>query len=293
MPRTLPESALAQFRRNGFTFPHRVMPAAQAADLRRRFEAFDHSEQARRYDDIVNQIYLLKPYLLFSFADEIVHLSAVLDAVEDFIGPDILCWSAGLFKKAPKSRAFVSWHQDATNYHLDGVDQVVRVWVALTPTTLANGTMRYAPGLHARGQLIHRDTVQADGLLSRGETIEDEIDEASTVPVLLDAGEASFHHLFTPHTSGPNHTDQPRINLVITYLAPQVRPKSGRDSAMLVRGADRFGHFEPEPRPEADFAPAAVEAHARAMALRNAILFQGAAVVPKGVRLPKDVGLEA
>jgi hypothetical protein len=293
MARTLPESALARFHRDGFTFPHRVMPAARAAGLRRRFEAFEQSERAQRYDDIVNQIYLLKPYLLLTFADEIVHLPAILDAVEDFIGPDILCWSAGLFQKAPHSRAFVSWHQDATNYHLDGVDHVVRVWVALTPTTLANGTMRYAPGLHQRGQLAHRDTVEADGLLSRGETIEAEIDEASTVPVLLDAGEVAFHHLYTPHASGPNTTDQPRLNLVITYIAPQVRPLTGRDTAMLVRGTDRFGHFEREPRPEANFAPAAVEAHARAMALRNAILFQGAATLPRGVRLPKAAGLGA
>ena len=54
---------------------------------------------------------------------------------------------------------------------------------------------------------------------------------------------------------------------------------------MLVRGRDRFGHFEPEPRPEADFAPAALAAHARAMALRNAIIFRNAARVPAAVRL--------
>jgi len=127
--------------------------------------------------------------------------------------------------------------------------------------------------------------VQADGLLSRGETIARAIDETSSIPVLLEAGEAAFHHLHTPHASGPNRTDRPRINLVITYLAPEVRPKGGRDSAMLVRGRDRFGHFEPETRPEADFAPAACAAHARAMAMRNAIIFRNAAKVPAAVRL--------
>jgi non-heme Fe2+,alpha-ketoglutarate-dependent halogenase len=281
----LPAGALAQYRRDGFFFPHRVMSAADAAGFAARFEAFDQSEQARRYDDIVNQVYLLKPYLLFGWVDQIVHMPSVLDAAESFLGPDILLWSSGLFTKAPRSQAFVSWHQDATNFELDGSDQVVRAWLALTPTSLANGTMRYAPGLHQRGQIRHLDTTQADGLLSRGETIDAEIDEATTVPVNLDAGEVSFHHLHTPHASGANHSDQPRINLVITYIAPSVRPKRGRDSAMLVRGQDCFGHFEPEPRPRADFAPEAVAAHARAMAIRNAIIFRDAPELPAGVRL--------
>jgi non-heme Fe2+,alpha-ketoglutarate-dependent halogenase len=282
---SLAEGALVRYRRDGFFFPHRVMSEAEAVGFAARFQAFDASERAKGYDDIVNQLYLLKPYLVLGWVDEIVHMESILDAVEGFVGPDILLWSSGLFTKPARSEAFVSWHQDATNYELDSAEGVVRVWVALTPASLANGTMRYAPGMHRLGQLRHADTVQDDGLLSRGETLEAEIDEATTVPVILQAGEAAFHHLHTPHASGANRSDQPRINLVITYIAPHVRPKRGLDSAMLVRGVDRFGHFEPEPRPEADFAPAAVEAHARAMAIRNAIIFRNAASVPSGVDL--------
>lgn len=285
MAARLPEGALKRYRRDGFFFPHRVMSEAQAARFAARFQAFDASERARGYDDIVNQLYLLKPYLVLGWVDEIVHMSSILDAVESFVGPDILLWSSGLFTKPARSEAFVSWHQDATNYELDSAEGVVRVWLALTPTSLANGTMRYAPGMHRSGQLRHADTVQADGLLSRGETIEAEIDEASTVAVILKAGEASFHHLHTPHASAANRSDRPRINLVITYVAAERRPLNGLDSAMLVRGIDRFGHFEPERRPEADFTPAAVEAHARAMAIRNAIIFRDAANLPSGVRV--------
>ena len=123
-------------------------------------------------------------------------------------------------------------------------------------------------------------TRKAEGeLLSRGETIDVEIDEAATVPVMLDAGEVAFHHLHTPHGSGPNPFDQPRVNHVITYVAPSVRRSRGRDSAQLVRGQDRFGHFEPEPRRRADFDPAALAAHA-AMAIRNAIIFRDAPLPP-------------
>ena len=275
MTAALSESAVLGYRRNGFHFPHRIMPRAEALAVGERFLAFQRSETARRYDDPVNQIYLLKAHLLFAWADAIAHRPALLDAVESLIGPDIMVWSSGVFAKAPRSGSFVSWHQDATNFELDDPEGVVRAWVALTPATLENGTMRFLPGAHTLGQLGHRDTAQAEGLLSRGETIDLDIDEAKTMPVILDAGEVSFHHLYTPHGSGPNGSDVPRINYVITYIAPRVRPLRGEDSAVLARGEDRYGHYEPEPRPKADFDREAMAAHRRAMILRNAIIYRG------------------
>ena len=165
--------------------------------------------------------------------------------------------------------------RNSTNFELDGVEGVVRAWVALTPATLENGTMRFLPGRQSLGQIRHRDLKAEGELLSRGETIDLEIDEAATVPVLIDAGEVSFHHLHTPHGSGPNASDRPRVNYVITYVAPSVRPRVGPDSAVLARGKDRFGHFEAEPRPGADFDPAACAAHRKYLTMRNAILYRG------------------
>jgi hypothetical protein len=40
---------------------------------------------------------------------------------------------------------------------------------------------------------------------------------------------------------------------------------------MLVRGVDTYGHFEPEQRPTADFAPEAVAYHAAVQERLNAI----------------------
>lgn len=273
MGKALSDSAIKQFERNGFYFPCRVLSARKAADLRHRFEAFDASPEATAFPDRHHDLYLFKPHLLFTWADAIVNDPTVLDVAEDIVGPDILAWSAGLFRKPPNSPDYVSWHQDGTHYHLADPSRVVRIWVALTPATLANGTMTFAPGTHSLGQLHHRDTRQKEGQLSRGETIDLDIDPRSTVPVELKAGEASIHHLHTAHASGGNESDQPRINLVITYIATSVRPLAGTDTAMLVRGADRHGYYESEPRPHADFDPAAVAAHRRAMTIRNRNFF--------------------
>ena len=279
----LSADAVASFRENGFYFPIRVMPPEEALAIGRQVMAFTGSETARRYPDANNQIYLLKAHLLFAWADRIAHRPALLDAVEDLLGPDIMVWSSGVFWKAPRTGNFVSWHQDSTNYELDDAQGVVRAWVSLGPATLENGTMRFLPGSHRLGQLRHLDTVQDKGLLSRGETLDLDIDESRTVPVLVDAGEASFHHLHTAHASGPNGADYPRVNYVITYIRPRLRPLGGKDSAVLARGQDRHGHFAHEPRPLADFHPDAMRAHREAMRLRNAITFRNH---PKPPALP-------
>jgi non-heme Fe2+,alpha-ketoglutarate-dependent halogenase len=280
MAEGLSPDAVAAYRRDGFWFPHRIMPREEALGIGRAFMAFAQGPVPRRYQDPQHQLFLLKAHLLFTWADRIVHDEGLLDAVESLIGPDIMVWSSGVFWKAPRSGAYVSWHQDSTNFELDDADKVVRAWVALTPATLANGTMRFLPGLHARGQIPHHDQKAEGELLSRGETIDLSIDETSTVAVEIDAGEVSFHHLHTPHGSGPNNSDQPRANHVITFVAPSVRPTGGRDSAQLARGLDRFGHFAHEPRPAADLDAAARAAHEQAMALRNAIIYRGAALPP-------------
>ncbi len=280
MAASLPPEAVARYERDGFLFPHRIMPRERALEIGENFLAFTRSDSARRYPDPQNQLYLLKAHLIFGWADAIVHDPVLLDAVESLIGPDILVWSSGVFWKAPHSGSHVSWHQDSTNFELDDASGVVRAWMALTPATLENGTMRFAPGRHRGGQIRHVDRKAEGELLSRGETIDLEIDEVRTVPVLIDAGEVSFHHLHAPHGSGPNASDRPRVNHVVTYVAPKVRPLRGRDSAQLARGEDRFGHYAMEPRPESDLHPEALAAHESAMALRNAIIYRGAPLPP-------------
>ncbi len=280
MPGSLSAEAVRSYRENGFFFPHRALPRERALAVGRDFVRFTQGETAGRYPDPQNQLYLLKAHLLFRWADEICHGPGLLDAVESLIGPDIMVWSSGVFWKAPHSGSYVSWHQDSTNFELEGADGVVRAWVALTPATLENGTMRFLPGRQGLGQIPHRDLKAQGELLSRGETIDLAIDEAETVPVLIDAGEVSFHHLHTPHGSGPNGSDRPRVNYVITYVAPSVRPRVGPDSAVLARGTDTYGHFEPEPRPAADLDPAACRAHRTYLTMRNAILYRGAMPPP-------------
>jgi len=163
------------------------------------------------------------------------------------LGPDILCWASGVFLKEPRDPAFVSWHQDAMYWGLDPAD-VVTAWVALTDSTARNGAMQVLPGSHRGALLAHNDTFAPDNLLSRGQEIAVPVDPALAVTLVLQAGEMSLHHVKLAHGSEANKSDDRRIGYAIRYVAPHVRQIGGaRDTATLVRGVDRFGHFDPDP----------------------------------------------
>jgi ectoine hydroxylase-related dioxygenase (phytanoyl-CoA dioxygenase family) len=90
-----------------------------------------------------------------------------------------------------------------------------------------------------------------------------------------------LHHVLLVHGSEANHTDRRRIGLAIRYVPTYVRQTAGhRDSAMLVRGADRHGHFDLEQPPETDFGERERATHKRATEDAIAILYRGAANRP-------------
>ncbi len=207
--------------------------------------------------------------------NELIRHPRILDAVEDIIGPDILCWGTSFFIKEARNLGYVSWHQDSTYWGLEPPD-IVTAWVAFTDSTAANGAMRVIPGTHQFDQVPHRDTFAADNLLSRGQEIEVDVDERQAVTLEFAAGEMSLHHVRLIHGSDPNPADDRRIGFAIRYIPTYVcQVAGGADSATLVRGTDRHGNFAHEQRPDADLSPAAVAHHAAVTGSFAEILMRG------------------
>ncbi|MGH7303883.1 MAG: phytanoyl-CoA dioxygenase family protein [Candidatus Rokuibacteriota bacterium] len=268
----LASSAVARYHRDGLHFPVPVLPPDEARGLRRRLEAVE-AEHGGRLGGALRQ----KPHLLFTWLADLVRHPAILDAVEDVLGPDLLVWSTSFFIKEARDPAYVSWHQDATYWGLSAPD-VLTAWVAFTDATVENGAMRMVPGSHD-AQLEHRDTFAPHNLLSRGQEIAVEVEEARGVDILLRAGEMSLHHVRMVHGSPANRSDDRRIGFAIRYIPTSVRQIAGeRDSAMLVRGVDDYRYFDPEQAPAADLAPEARAHHAAVVAQSAKILYRGTGV---------------
>jgi ectoine hydroxylase-related dioxygenase (phytanoyl-CoA dioxygenase family) len=246
------------YRDEGYLSPIRAFGADEAARYRALLEAGERAHglapDQRR-----------KMYLYLKWMDDIVRDARVLDAVEDLIGPDILVYHMTLWIKEPRTDAFVSWHQDSTYFGLSPAEHVT-AWVALSASSHESGCVQVVPGSHLRGQVPHDQLTRSANLFATGQTIA--VAEQETLDtLLLEPGEFSLHHTHTFHNSMPNGSNDRRIGLGISYIPTRCRcSASARLSATLVRGEDRFGHFDLDPAPQADFDLAALDVHRRAMA---------------------------
>src|ERR1700753_2518094 len=138
MPLRLTETQLREYHDNGFTAPVRVFSEA---------EGDGYPAQAYGYEAAVGKPVdypeKSKCHLLFNWADAIVHHPAVLDAVEDVIGPDILL------------------------FHFTLPTKEVTAWVALSEASELSGCMRMIPGSHKIGIAAHADTTAEGSIIRR------------------------------------------------------------------------------------------------------------------------------
>ena len=104
--------------------------------------------------------------------------------------------------------------------------------------------MEVAPGSHLRGQVSHHDTFGDDNMLSRGEEVAVDISREKTEAIKLEAGQMSLHHVRIFHGSKPNPTNTPRIGFAMRLIPTHVKQNRGRTFALLVRGHDKFNHFD-------------------------------------------------
>ena len=271
MPKTLSENAIQQYNREGYYFPVKILNDEQVANHRKLLETFE-TTQGKPMEGAQRS----KSHLLFKWVDDLMRYPKILDAVEDLIGPDLLCWNTLFWIKEAGSESFVSWHQDLRYWGLDTSD-LVTVWVALSPATLESGCMYVLPGSHQGDLLPHKDGYEPDNLLTRGQEIAVEVDESKTVSMPLQPGEISLHNVRLAHASSPNRSKDRRIGISLHYMPTQTKQIVGEwDSAALVRGEDRFGHFQHTPRPTRDFDPVAVQFHEKATNTVREILFKDA-----------------
>ena len=250
MGKRLSEAEVERYERDGFLWPVRVLSEDDALACRRELEAIEAAQGPQHY--------LVKPHLLMQVAARLVTLPAILDALEDLIGPDLVLFDSTFVIKEPGDGKKVSWHQDLTYWGLEPAE-VTSVWLALSPATAESGAMAMLPGSHKLGPLQHRETFAADNILSRGQTAELAFDEAAAVQTELRPGEMSLHDGWTMHASQPNRSNDRRIGLNMNIVRPNVRQAAfAGDTAVLLRGEDRHGHWLPEPLATGDYTPEGV-----------------------------------
>ncbi|MGE3067034.1 MAG: phytanoyl-CoA dioxygenase family protein [Hyphomicrobiaceae bacterium] len=274
--KVLSSDQVKSFRDNGYVFPVRVMSAEDAAGYRARLETFERAQGSPLKGD-----QRTKNYLLFTWANEILHHPRILDAVEDLYGPDLMVYTTTNWIKEPNSGSFVSWHQDCTYFGLEPLDNVT-VWLALSRADSESGCMRVLPGSHKSGQLPSRLEPVKNNLLSSGQVVEHQFNENDTVEMPLEPGEMSMHHTCTIHGSPGNRSADRRIGICMHFMPASNRPlqklidAGSICSTTLVRGRRHHELFPHETPPASDADQAARTAHAAGISnYRNMMLALG------------------
>ena len=226
---------LDQYDRDGVVFPVKVFSADETSLFRGALDSIaDNCGEGptRRFESL---------HLFFDWAYRLVTHDALLNAVEDILGGDILIYGTLVFYKPPRDSGYSSWHQDSlySGLHLT---PSTSAWIALTASHPANGCMRVLPGSHKQGLLNHVNVQGDPDLLNRrGERVEMVVDESEAVNVVLRPGEMSLHQSNIVHGSNPNTSDEPRIGFIVRYVTNQFtnleRP------ILRVRGEADCGHL--------------------------------------------------
>jgi ectoine hydroxylase-related dioxygenase (phytanoyl-CoA dioxygenase family) len=207
-----------QYQCDGYVIVRNVVEAASAA------EAKQHALEtvARFPDDTPEQLHRRPLWFEDSFYHRFVHQPKLIDLAEAILGPDLALFATGYIIKPPSESMAILWHQDGSYWPLDPME-VCTLWVALTPSTPANGCMRVIPGT----QNLNLQQVQARTdvrNLLNSEIDRSLVDEARAVELELQPGDVSIHHPNIIHGSNANTSrDQWRINLVVRVISARTK----------------------------------------------------------------------
>ena len=237
------------FNAEGYLVPSRpLFPHAKFDLLRQHFE-----EKVARLPADVSPESMDVPHFtdtkLFDwlFADE------VLDLVEPLIGPDIALFSSHFIAKPAGTGRRVPWHEDSAYWQkMMHPHDVVTVWLAIDPSTRANGCMKVIPRTHlGAGGFSEYEPRDINTHVFAAEIKAAQRDESRAVYLELEPNRCSLHHAKLMHASDPNTSDGRRCGYTMRFMSTAVKLNEEFCGAFhqiyLARGRDRAGNRYADP----------------------------------------------
>lgn len=189
-----------------------------------------------------------KTHLYFEWANKIIRNNKILSIVKKILGENLYCWNSLIFFKSPKSKKFVSMHQDQ-NYWGIIHDKALTVSLAITDSDIQNGCLKILPYSH-KEKYLHEDFETKNNMLARGQSVNlDKNKKENLINIELKAGQCCVFHGNIVHGSGTNQSLRPRFLYAMRFLTTdnKINDKLYYNNASLVAGVDNFKFFTPEP----------------------------------------------
>lgn len=244
----LSEAVVASFERDGYLlFQRPVLKPDRFERLKVHFEEMLVewlADPRMRSPEHMDVPHFFSPRLFeWIFDDD------VLDLVEPILGPDIALYSTHFICKPAAVGKRVPWHEDSAFWR-DRVDpmRVVTVWLAIDPSTPANGCMQVIPRSHNNG---YSDYEAVEGAVFRSEIKMGQFDARQAVDCVLRPNEASLHDGRLIHGSLANTGTMRRCGFTMRFVSARTRltdhPANADFPLYLARGRDHFGNCQGDP----------------------------------------------
>lgn len=244
-PISLTPEQLEFYNTEGYLGPLRALSPDDAASLRSFFDGI----LTKTLADGGSSYSINGAHRRFAAVWDLMHNKAIVDAVQDILGPDIVAWGAHFFCKLPQDGKIVDWHQDAVYWPMTP-SKTVTVWMAIDDTDAENACMRFIPRSHVHGTLMHTPSVAAEDNVLNLKVADPLSFGGKPVDNCLLAGEFSLHSDLLLHGSEANASDRRRCGITLRYCAADVRAYLGwHEKGMVVRGLDVDGHWANPERP--------------------------------------------
>ena len=242
----LNDDEIRRYREDGYVIPDFRLDDETLADIRH-----GHDRLLAKHPEFADYC----PAVLAFDAGflNVGRIPAILDMVEQLIGPDFALWNSSFFAKPARVGTKTPWHQDGEYWPIRPL-ATCSVWIAVDAATTDNGCLRVIPGSHRRRELGRHDFNGADGLSLPLEMRADQFDETEARDIVLERGQVSLHDIYLVHGSEPNLSDKPRRGMTLRYMPTTSRycrdladSRRGGPLAMsertlyLMRGVDRCG----------------------------------------------------
>jgi ectoine hydroxylase-related dioxygenase (phytanoyl-CoA dioxygenase family) len=179
----------------------------------------------------------------------------IVELVSGVIGEDVILWGCHVFCKPAAEGFETPWHQDGHYWPIRPL-ATCTVWVALEPSTRANGCLRVIPGSHRDRKLWEHLYEQRNDLTLNQRLAPQSFDEADAVDLELQPGQMSLHDVYMIHGAQANRSGQRRTGAALRYMPASsvferdLRPVDGKTGVpvnfaqrpiWLLRGVDRSG----------------------------------------------------
>ena len=202
-------------------------------DGKRRFDLDpSHSSDKPRFRRVASPAEISEVYRC------VVVDSQLPDMVAELIERAIRLHHCKIVCKAPGGTLIVDWHQDhAFDPHTN--DDMLAVGLMLGDVTLEHGPVRVVPRSHRTPCSLYQSDTYT-GTVSAERIPEF---ERAAVPLVGEAGTASFHHTWTMHASHVSTASTPRNILYAEYLAADAYPLTAPVTPstmyrMMIRGEE-------------------------------------------------------